>query len=367
MDYKKKYEKLVDAVKVLRDNNPSDEGIQNWVNDNVLEFKESEDDRIRKEIIGYLKSKYESPNAIKCDYEKWIAWLEKQKPTTDIQNLTWEDIEKIGEFINTVQNENPNGIGAECLYTDVLERFLDGKQTKQKPADKVEPRFKVGDWIVDKSGFVQQVLDFRCGIYTCTYNSFTTDYESNYHLWLIKDAKDGDVLVCEDYGYTSYLLIKSFSDKTIELHCWYNGQTNNLHNSTEVITREDARIHPATKEQRDLLFQKMKEAGYVWDAEKKELKKAEQNLAWSEDDEETLGWLCTFLKEYGNLFYGGNEENVIDWLKSLKDRMKPQWKPSDEQLDALHDAAVYVDKSMFPYPKGILMKMYKQLKKLKEE
>jgi len=28
MDYKEKYEKLVDAVKVLRDNNPSDEGIR---------------------------------------------------------------------------------------------------------------------------------------------------------------------------------------------------------------------------------------------------------------------------------------------------------------------------------------------------
>ena len=30
---------------------------------------------------------------------------------------------------------------------------------------------------------------------------------------------------------------------------------------------------PATKEQRDLLFAKMKEAGYEWDADKKELKK----------------------------------------------------------------------------------------------
>ncbi|MBO7730929.1 MAG: hypothetical protein J6S67_00200 [Methanobrevibacter sp.] len=43
-----------------------------------------------------------------------------------------------------------------------------------------------------------------------------------------------------------------------------------------------------------------------------------------------------------------------------------QWKPSDEQLDALHDATMYIDKSMFPYPKGILMKLYKQLKKLIE-
>lgn len=31
--------------------------------------------------------------------------------------------------------------------------------------------------------------------------------------------------------------------------------------------------HPATKEQRDLLFQKMKEASYEWDAEEKELRK----------------------------------------------------------------------------------------------
>ena len=33
---------------------------------------------------------------------------------------------------------------------------------------------------------------------------------------------------------------------------------------------------PATKEQRNLLFQKMREAGYEWDAEKKELIKIEQ-------------------------------------------------------------------------------------------
>ena len=50
-----------------------------------------------------------------------------------------------------------------------------------------------------------------------------------------------------------------------------------------------------------------------------------------------------------------------------KNALKQEWKPSEEQLNALHDAAVYVDKSMFPYPKGILMKLYKQLKKLREE
>ena len=36
-------------------------------------------------------------------------------------------------------------------------------------------------------------------------------------------------------------------------------------------------IHPATKEQRELLFAKMKEAGYEWNAEKKEVKKIESS------------------------------------------------------------------------------------------
>ena len=59
------------------------------------------------------------------------------------------------------------------------------------------------------------------------------------------------------------------------------------------------------------------------------------------------------------------DSNSIEYTRT--DALKQEWKPSEEQLNALHDAAVYVDKSMFPYPKGILMKLYKQLKKLREE
>lgn len=45
MDYKEKYNKLVEAVKVLQETNPSDEGIQNWVNDNVPELADSKDEK----------------------------------------------------------------------------------------------------------------------------------------------------------------------------------------------------------------------------------------------------------------------------------------------------------------------------------
>ena len=161
------------------------------------------------------------------------------------------------------------------------------------------------------------------------------------------------------------------------------------------------------------LFTKMKEAGYEWDAEKNELKKIEQNTAWSKEDEEQFSFCCAAI-ELSNYSSDEHRNYAISFLESLKDRVQPkveltqldknileaaiafveqndhfncwrgvdkravlsalyslkpqsQWKPSDEQLDALHDAAVYVDKSMFPYPKGTLMKLYKQLKKLREE
>ena len=74
MDYKTKYKSLVEAVKMLKEANPSDEGIQNWVKDNVPELQESEDERIRKDLIGFFKD-----DAFLCHKnEQIIAWLEKQ-------------------------------------------------------------------------------------------------------------------------------------------------------------------------------------------------------------------------------------------------------------------------------------------------
>ena len=58
---------------------------------------------------------------------------------------------------------------------------------------------------------------------------------------------------------------------------------------------------PATKEQRDLLFQKMREAGYEWNEEKKELRKIEKQVPkpkWSDDDEQYLLVCKNALRKY---------------------------------------------------------------------
>ncbi len=54
-------------------------------------------------------------------------------------------------------------------------------------------------------------------------------------------------------------------------------------------------IHPATKEQRDLLFQKMEEAGYEWDGEKKELKKIEPKKL---DPDKVIAWLVANIIDF---------------------------------------------------------------------
>lgn len=73
------------------------------------------------------------------------------------------------------------------------------------------------------------------------------------HLWTIQDAKDGDVLACNE----EILLFKSYSaQERIYLYCWYNGQTNNFHSkeATDILLTKRNKIHPATKEQHDALM-----------------------------------------------------------------------------------------------------------------
>jgi hypothetical protein len=145
-------------------------------------------------------------------------------------------------------------------------------------------------------------------------------------------------------------------------------------------------IKPATKIQQDLLFQKMKEAGYEWDSEKKRLKKIDneeingedygidglrhaqrilektlgsvegyqsddgilehkcaisavkklydQKPTWTEEDENILDAITYTVKNSGYKHcIGVSNEMMITFIESLKQRYT--WKPSDEYINAL--------------------------------
>lgn len=103
MDYEQKYNKLLNAVKMLKEKDPSDESIQNWVNENIPELAENEDERIRKAIIGYI----DHGQHYGVSNKDMIAWLEKQGNDSYLQ-------EKIESFTNAHKGEDPDGIIAAC-------------------------------------------------------------------------------------------------------------------------------------------------------------------------------------------------------------------------------------------------------------
>ena len=137
------------------------------------------------------------------------------------------------------------------------------KEEKVDNANKVEPKFKVGQWIVwlDKC---YKVNDNGCGYELVDQNGLSTSLEygtidENAHIWdIIKDAKDGDVLVSR----------KPFIYGKL---CPYGGPGGVIFIKASNFTFTDSPVHPATKEERDFLFQRMKEAGYKWDAENKQI------------------------------------------------------------------------------------------------
>ena len=328
-NYKEKYEQALGRARTF---------IQRWdgveINSDLPlqelkeifpELRENKDKKIKNEIIDYLKGYIpHHDNNLVVKSKVWIAWLEKQ-----------------GE---------------------------------QKSADKVEPKFKIGDWVVsnrtNKTYKIDSIdtKDANYIIYSCVPSVYTNEdspcfSESMIHLWTIQDAKKGDVLVWNDCGdeyiFVFDKLIKEYAHAFIGFNV-YLGTIEDVNRYYQLN-----KLYPATKEQRGLLFQKMKEAGYEWDVEKKELKKIEQKIAWSEEDKNMLQNILECLKN-GWSKLPTDILKYESWLKSIKERYT--WRPSDEQMEALYTYIYNPQYFNSPDPRMELVEsVYKDLKKLKEE
>ena len=347
------------------------------------ELKESEDDVIRKAIIGYLKHLRGKHELFPDD---WIAWLEKQgeqKSATDFSDLrTWKYIvdavlteengignyldrpdteeiaKKLQEIFGNVEQkpvfemktpEESLGVDSDT-YNKIIDECIYGEQM---PADKVEPKFKVGDWIVF-NGLTLYIKEVVKGYYRTISkggitNSYGWDIDNVARLWTIQDAKDGDVL-----NSPTHRLIWIYKDNEHYHACVnMNYVTENVVTDGLISISNDA--CPATKDEQAILFAMMKEAGYEWNAEKKELKKIEQKPAWSEEDETALGdalWCCKQAasiakdeNDMGNVWYAEN------WLKSLHPQKYSQINGAEMQknLDTIFEA---IDKAKNELRKG---------------
>lgn len=369
MEYKKLYKEALERAKESFEK-ANGMILKKWLVGIFPELAESEDEKIRKELIDIIKSQKEQQCRIDgAIYDKMLAWLEKQGEQKPVN----EDAEKeksnyvSGQFLyckgsfnefkegesywleyignDTYVGRSDNVLNQKFhitprqLYTwldprhpehpkeeapmsygkelesklrDACARYYSNggdtislagvfyagveaqKEIEQKPVDKVEPKFHEGDWAVsnlDKK--TRQISEVHFDEYNSYYvvngkSVNLEEYDRLHHLWTIEDAKDGDVLV-DVYGNIGIFQKNDDFDWTSYCSLGVNGGFQNFK-----VEHENDKTHPATKEQRDLLFQKMKESGYERkDKELIEIPKSKESIAepiyekesWSEEDE----------------------------------------------------------------------------------
>ena len=222
-----------EVLKLAKEMMEKDPSLTEWISTKFPELKGNENERIRKNCIHFLELQKQH-HAATFEIEECISWLEKQ-----------------GE---------------------------------KDPADKIiRSKFRKGEWIVDNIDTVYQIKEIKEDKYLLQfYNSHDvisskiSTVDNDCHLWTIQDTKNGDVLATLDYILIFEKLLHKDGGVS---YCHYDFSCSKpqfiFNKDDNWYFGKEAKVYPATKEQRDFLFQKMKEAGYEWDADKKELKKIE--------------------------------------------------------------------------------------------
>ena len=127
------------------------------------------------------------------------------------------------------------------------------------------PVFEVGDWVANKYGSYQ-ITSIENGMFEFDNSGLKcANIHESYHPWTIKDARAGDILATLDY---IIIFKKHLKNDGGVSYCHYDfGAQNpqfNYNEDNNWYFGKEAKITPASKEQRELLFAKMKEAGYEW-------------------------------------------------------------------------------------------------------
>ena len=331
MNYEQRYNDALDRAKKLKENSDST-AVIDGCEQIFPELKESEDEKMRQWIIDDIRYNMNNESLFHSEYkkkaEKAIAWLEKQDKT-NIQNNNPLKIEsdkfyfcikdyfaggcyrsKKGDVVLAKNGMNMMGLSPkqaseyfmpinpfkEHVVVDWFEKEREKPQGKSALealqeetvdiANEIRPKFKVGDWIICPAFIPESsllhVINIEDGLYELediygTKKQSTIGHvESIYYHWTIEDATEGDVLCTYECGVPKIVFILKGTPKkpyVLRFHCYYNLMYPYFEPDFKkgCLAPNEEDVKPATKEQRDMLFAKIKESGHEWDADKKEL------------------------------------------------------------------------------------------------
>lgn len=261
-----RYDKAIERAKKLF--NPKEPNSYTCIVESIfpeLGEPENESEEIKEWLIGYfqqckLDGIDEYSNGLKVN--DIINWIEQQNELKDYNSID----PHFGKLIN-----------------------------------EIEPKFHVYDWVVTDKGDVVQIGAVNNGYYTMLNGMLNgMDFNMSYvdkcwHLWTNQDIKDGDILCTYECGRPKIIFILKGTLKkpyVLRYHCYYNIMYPYFESNSETgcLVVNDGDLKPATKEQLDTLFEKMKLEGYRWDEDKKKViqferfvRRKESNFDFEED------------------------------------------------------------------------------------
>lgn len=233
------------------------------------------------------------------------------------------------------------------------------KQGEPKHTDRAEPKSEIikDKWYIctcttctedSRIWFKKGSAYLGNDILKCDLGVDPNDYQDYFRIWTIHDAKDGDILA-ESKGDV-ILMFRGIGNTewndVIDYYCCYD-----RHRKKFIFQKdlkfwgcvENNQLKPATKEQRELFFQKMKEEEYTFDFKKKELKKIEQQSSqWNISDYKTWQYIVDdVLTKYWGI---GQYLDDIFCKKIAKD-MQKEWnkKLSLEQNPTISDSSARLE------------------------
>lgn len=147
-NYEQKYKQALEIAKECLQDCTITTIARDYILEIFPELKESEDEQSKKWILEYLHDGLrKSDEQFKGQFKTAIAWLEKQGKQQGISALeAWKDmrLEVYQQASGNRHEPNYSDDSTKMFSLNDIDEIIE-KINEQKPDDKIEPKFKVGD------------------------------------------------------------------------------------------------------------------------------------------------------------------------------------------------------------------------------
>lgn len=272
----------------------------------IIEHKDSEDEMVRKELIGHCKDLVrmnKDDKVLLSIYEPWLAYLEKQKEQKPVHKVSREEyVKRFKVLCDAYEINLPNReYDIYHLCDDLSKLSMD--YGKQKPATE----------------------------------------------WTIENAQPGDILHTWSTANSDTFIFKEIdSDGLVKCYCSYDSEDGFREGEYHYIGNKDDKYTLATPEQCIELGRRMGRAGYLFDFKTKKLIRLgskRELIEWNLEDENMLQF---YLDECEYKHDHWPNKDRVEMLNKFKDwlvnrakyfaKPKHEWTDDDNKMaEALHN------------------------------